>query len=261
MTMPFSEYQALPGINWSTLKNMGASPLHYRHACDEDNEGSTRMLLGSAVHTAVLEPDEFPIRYAVFEGATRRGKAWDEFEAAIADKDILKASEYRLALAVRDAVMAHKPARDLLTGTSEVVKTWTDHVTGLACKCRIDHINAAGLVVDLKTTGSVDAREFERTSARMQYHGQVAYYERGADVSGSPAYIIAVEIDPPHDVAVFGVTAFALDYGDRLVSEYLNRVKACAESGTWPGRYQSVQELNLPAWMEAEAQVGGGWDL
>lgn len=247
--MDFDTYRALEGVNWSLLKHMTASPLHFRHAEQSEREDTNRLLLGRAVHTAVLEPDEFPLRYAVYEGAVRRGKEWDAFAEANADKDILKADEYRMCLSVRDAVRSHPAVNGLLDGTSEVVRQWTDAATGIDCKCRIDHVAASGALVDLKTTKSVDEREFMNTSARYLYHAQLAFYRRGMG-EDVPAYVIAVELEPPHDVAVFEVTSWAMDAGDKLVTESLGDLKHCREEDRWPGRYGSVRELGLPAWME-----------
>jgi len=257
--MPFETYRAIDAVNWSLLKHMGDSPKHYAHAKENQREDTTRLLLGRAVHTAVLEPDEVPLRYAFYEGATRRGKDWDEFKTANDDKDILKAEEYRLCLAVRDAVRGNAAAANLLTGESEVVRTWTDAATGIECKARLDHVTE-GALIDLKTTGTTDAYQFEGTAARMMYHAQLAFYRRAVG-DARPVYIIAVEIGPPHDVAVFELTEVALGIGDRKVSEYLYRLHECRENDTWPGRYQGIRELSLPAWMENEAAIGGGWDL
>ncbi len=256
--MPFAEYQAIDAVNWSTLKHMGASPLHYRHACECGTGDTPAMLLGRAIHTAVLEPDEFPLRYAVYTGDRRAGKAWEEFRDANAGRDILKANEYDVCLQVRDAARRNAHVQDMLTGSSEVVKTWTDAETGIACKCRIDHVTADGVLVDVKSTATIDRHLFENTAGRLGYHGQAAFYQRGIERTGAPAYVIAVEQSAPFDVVVFIWAESALAVGDADVSEYLRRVKACRESGYWPGRYNGVQELNLPAWMEQDAETFGG---
>ena len=259
MSMDFDAYRAIPAVNWSSLKHLDASPLHYRHALTHPTEDTNRLLLGRAVHTAVLEPDEFPLRYAVYEGAVRRGKDWDAFQAANMDKDILKADEYRMCLTVRDAVRAKAEAATLLMGESEVVRQWTDEATGIPCKARLDHVMPELALVDLKTTKSTDEHEFTNSAARFLYHGQLAFYRRAAGMGNIPVYIIAVEIDPPHDVAVYQVAEWALDAGEAKVTELLALLRFCQDNDTWPGRYNSVRELGLPAWMEAEAE--GGWDL
>lgn len=254
----FADYRAIDAINWSTLKHMADSPLHYRYHRDHPTEDTTRLLLGRAVHTAVLEPDLFPLQYVVWDGDRRAGKEWQEFAAVNANRGVLKASEYRLCLDVRDAVRSRPSVVELLSGESEITRTWTDPATGLRCKARPDHLGHA--LVDLKTTGTIDQFKFESLSARMLYHGQMAFYRRAVEEPRAPVYIIAVEIDPPHDVAAFEVDEGALEYGDRLVAQYLQRVKDCTEAGEWPGRYEDADEgayLSLPAWMDES--VDEGW--
>ena len=51
--MPFSEYEALPGLRASALKNMARSPLHYRHGLRNARRTSA-LELGVAAHLPVL---------------------------------------------------------------------------------------------------------------------------------------------------------------------------------------------------------------
>ena len=253
--LDFATYRAIDAVNWSTLRNIDVSGLRYKHFKEFPLADTPRLMLGRAVHTAVLEPDEFPTRYVVFNGATRRGKAWDEFKVANADKSILKADEYRTCLAVRDAVYANANAAALLTGTSEVTVEWTDEATGIKCKGRVDHVLTSSFS-DVKTTGSVDAHAFTGLSAKMLYHAQVAFYARGLKCAENPS-VIAVEITPPHDVAVFQFTDDAMLAGDQKVTELLAKLATCLERDEWPGRYSDVQELGVPDWM-ADPDAGFG---
>ncbi len=253
--MDFDAYRAIPALNWSLLKHMATSPLAFKHAFENDRDDSTRLLLGRAVHTAVLEPDYFPLRYAVYGGERRAGKDWAAFQAANAGKDVLKASEYQLCLDIRDAVHAHPAASRLLTGgEAEVVRLWDED--GRTCKARLDYLSSVALV-DLKTTSSVDLHDFTNTLARYLYHGQVAYY--GRDLEPLPAYIIAVEMDAPHDVGVFRLPEWVLDAGDCLVTRLLTDLDRCEEEDRWPGRYEYIQEISLPAWMTDETDPLEGW--
>lgn len=259
--LTFPEYAAIPAVNWSTLKEMSKSPAHYRHRAEHPRLDSSRLAFGRAVHTAVLEPDRFPLEYVVFDGARRAGKAWDEFEAANSDRTILKAAEYATCLAVRDAVHAHPAASRMLGGPSEITLQWMDPDTGLACKARLDKAYG-GCVVDLKSTSTVDAHDFERTSANLIYHGQLAFYMRGLAACGLSEpqclpRIIAVEVEPPYDVAVFRLTADALRIGDGLVGEYLFRLSECQSRDEWPGRYDAEQDLTLPPWLMDDGTDSG----
>ena len=242
----FDAYRALPGVNWSLLREMDKSPAHYAYRREHEKPDSARLLFGRAVHTAVLEPDDLPLQYAVYEGKTRRGKEWDAFVESNPGKSILKPDEYRTCLAVRDAVLANPDAAALLTGTSEVAVQWEDAKTGIACKGRVDHVLGDGFI-DLKTTTNIDAWAFTNVSAKMHYHAAAAFYARGLDAAS--ACLIAVEVNAPYDVGVFRFTDDALLAGAQKVDDLLAHLATCLERDEWPGRYSGEQDLNVPEWM------------
>lgn len=251
--MTFTEYVQIDAINFSKLKAGRSSALHLRHALAKAREDTARMALGRAAHTSVFEPDRFPVEYAVFPGARRAGKEWEEFAAACQGKTILKADEYVTCLSIRDAVRGHPVAGPALSppGEAEKVLTWEDPDTGLACKARLDWYRP-GLLCDLKTTSQITPREFAATAHRMGYFGQMAYYHEGLKRNGLDApnpTIVAVEVAPPHDVAVYHLTDDALEAGEVEWRELLRMLSAGRFSGRWPGRYEDrALELSLPAW-------------
>lgn len=115
--MTRDEYNALEGVNWSNLKHAEKSPKHYRHEADSgDKEPTDAMLMGLAVHCAVLEPDEFARRYVVWSGPSlppnyvlwtggpRRGKTWESFRRDNAGCPILTVKEY-------EAIVHHDGSR------------------------------------------------------------------------------------------------------------------------------------------------------
>ncbi len=262
-SMSREDYDAIPAVRWTTLKELRRSPLHYKWRAEHEREDSTRLLLGRGVHTAILEPDQFLLDYALFEGERRQGKAWDACVEFNEGKSILKGEEYRLCLAIRDAVRGHPVAGPYLAkGRAEQVLTWKDEKTGLLCKARLDWIGSA--LVDVKSASSVDAREFGSTSARMGYHSQLAFYQAGLRAVGSslPAKLIAVEIAPPHDVAVFDVGADAQYAGEEECGELMRRLAECRELGHWPGRYPVNEEtLDLPKWAFPDDEEADGLGL
>src|SRR5512137_1961899 len=95
----FPAYAALPGVNWSTLREMAKSPLHYQYRCTHPLEDTPQMRLGRIIHTAVLEPDALLHEVVTWEDGVRRGKVWDAFAEANADKTIVSGDEYETALA------------------------------------------------------------------------------------------------------------------------------------------------------------------
>jgi len=247
----FPAYRRTKAVNWSTLKEMARSPKHYRYRLENPPEETPGMRLGRAIHTAVLEPDAFPLEYVVYDGPRRAGKEWEEFALVNGRKTILKNDEYQTALDVRDAVQGHKlAARMLRRGRSEVTLQWTDPQTRMRCKGRLDHLRGDTLI-DLKSTRDVDNRLFGRLCANMEYHAQLAFYRRGLLATGhkpAPVYIVAVESAAPFDVAVFAVDEDVLEAGDMLVRRLLHQVKTCRRLRRWPGRYESEESLAFPEW-------------
>jgi hypothetical protein len=246
------DYFDIAAVNFSTLKYMKKSPLHYKHARDVGREDSTNLLKGRAVHTAVLEPDQFDQRYAIYTGKTRRGKEWEKFELDHAGQEILKVVEREQAFAMRDAVLRHPAAKKIFaSGLAEQTLVWTDESTGLLCKAKADWLTSI-VLADLKSTPDVDGRRFGAMAARMDYFVQLAWYLDAARRAGfgvSEAKIVAVEVAAPYDVAVFTLSDDDLLAGRETYRGWLGQVIECIERDEWLGRYPDEQPLSLPKYV------------
>jgi hypothetical protein len=250
------DYFKLEGVNFSTLKTLVRSPKHYRHRLREPFAQTPAMLLGSAAHTAILEPDRFMLDYAMFTGARRAGKAWDEFSAINADKTILKSEEFMAAIAMRDAVRSHPIAREYVAaGEPEIALQWTDSETGMACKGRLDWLNTEDgpVLVNLKTCRDVTPFAFQRQAASMCYHVQDAFYAGGYEtITGTVprVVIVSVENTAPHDVVVYRVPPEVLEIGADEYRRWLRMLQECQRSKRWPGISEEAElEFSLPAWL------------
>jgi len=248
--MPFADYQAIRATNWSSLRNLTVSPLRYRYATTHPAEDTAAMALGRLIHTATLEP-ELLGEYAVWTGGSRRTNAYKEWLAEQGDREAVTLAEYEQAAGAAAAVWKHREARRLLRGgRTEVVLQWVDPETHVRCKARLDHLRGA-VLTDLKSTADIDARTFGRTAQRLGYHGKLAFYRMGIAALGlapGPAYIIAVEQTPPHDVAVYEVDEDTLFVGGLEARALLARLKECRRRRRWPGRYPDVERLAFPEW-------------
>jgi hypothetical protein len=246
------KYDEIKAIHFSGLKHMRRSPAHYQHCLKNPIPDSNRMALGRGCHTAVLEPDRLLIDYALFKGESqRRGtNEWKEFAKLHPEETILKLAEYQKIIAIRDAVRAHPEAKKLLaSGKAEQTITWVDRLTGLPCKGRVDWLTYA--MVDLKSTPDVDEYKFSGVVARMLYHAQAAFYVDGIKESTGkelPAIFIAVEVDPPHDVAVYELDEDTLEAGREEYQTLIRQVAMCRQAKSWPGRYPEKRRLRLPSW-------------
>lgn len=246
------EYAEIQAVNWSTLKNMGVSPLLYKYRLEHPEPRKQAFVFGGMVHTAILEPELFESRYAVFEG-TRRGKAWDAWQEEHAGVESLKPHELDRVLAIAEAVRKHRIAGPLLRGgRREEPLTWTDEVTGLACKGRLDYIRP-DVIVDLKSADNPAPKKFERAAADFGYAGQLAFYHDGAvrerrlDGRQMP-FIIAPQKKEPFDVVVFQLEPETIEAGRALYRSLLQRLIQCTEADYFPGIAPELQKLKLPPW-------------
>lgn len=262
--MTFAEYCAIDAINWSTLSAMRDSPHHYRHAVTHGRKDTPTLARGRYVHTAILQPDQLGTDYAIYDGKRRAGNDYAAFVAANEGKTVFKASELEEIQPIIEAVRNHPDARailDLDGNEYETPAVWTDAATGLRCKARTDLRNRnRKIVVDLKTSRSVDARRFGHELERYGYHHQLAHYAAGIAAADGwtpeQHILIVVESGAPHDVAVFPIAEPVIEIGRAMVANLLAAVAECRTTGKWPGRYTSpvpLDETNLPPWV-----FGGG---
>ena len=255
-TCPFppmtrAEYDAVDAVNWSTLKYALTSGLHYRHCIAQATEETDAMRLGRAIHAMVFEPDTFDDEFAVWEGGRRAGGEWSQFKDTHLTQTIIRGEDLQAALDIAEAVNRHPVAGPILAnGAAEVSITLTDPQTGIACKGRMDWLTDT-VLVDLKSTKSIDARAFGVHAAAMLYHCQLAFYAGGLSANGAErdAKIIAVESSPPYDVAVFSLTDDDLWAGEVRVQQALETVQKCRKTRTWPGQYQEEVPLALPGYV------------
>lgn len=185
-TMSNEDYHANPALSKSTLDLIAKDPALVEWSRKAPRLPSPTLEIGTAVHTALLEPQHFASRYAVAPEVDKRTKdgkaAWEEFEmdARLMGKHVLSADEYAKIPAMRDSVHAHPTARSLLQGegVAEASLFWTDPATGLACRCRPDFwLTGENVFVDVKTTG--DMERFGQSVIDYRYHVQQAFYSDG----------------------------------------------------------------------------------
>ena len=266
--VPYSAYAKVDAINHSTLRHFSRSAAHAHH--ERSNPRHTpEMKLGSAVHVAVLEPDDFMARYIAapkIDKRTKVGKAeWANFKEINKAKLFLDPSEWDLCLSLRDAVHRHPMAQTLLAppGANELSLLWDDAETGLRCKGRLDRLTAYDgwpFIVDLKTAQDASRDAFSRQLHNLRYYEQAALYLDGADAIAPSerryAFIVA-EKAPPYAVAVYELEADALELGRDNVRRHLQEYAECRRTNEWPAYSDDMEPISVPHWAfrakEAEA--------
>lgn len=270
--VPAEEYHAWPAAGSSVLREiLRASPLHAAYMVAAARE-TPAMRIGTAVHCAVLEPDEWESRYAVAPHVDRRTTAgkqeWERHLAAAGDRVTLAADDAETVRRCADAVMRCDAARRVLKLAPEREASVLSRVLGIPVKARVDACDRdLGRIVELKTTSRGAGREeFERSIERLGYGLQAAHYKSvaraatGDDDAGTDVIYIVVETEPPHGVAVYRLRDQVIGLYHELHLALLARWNIAMAESRWEGYPDEVQDIGIPAWAAKglqEMEIGG----
>lgn len=260
-----AEYHRHSAVSKSHLDLVARSPLHYWARYVDPNrvepEPTPAMLMGTAVHTHVLELDAWDARYVMapegIDRRTKQGKAeWEAFTMAASGRTVISRSDAEQVMQMARAVYKHPAAAMLLglPGAAETTHMWTDEATGLECKCRPDWLTSDGsLIVDLKTTEDASPAGFRKSIANFRYHVQAAWYLHGLEQATGKRpdqfIFICVEKKPPHAVAVYAADAEMVAAGYDTAMRDLEVLATCKQANAWPGYSEQVELISLPPWM------------
>lgn len=271
--MSFEEYRAIDAINKSGLDHFEKSPAHFYANCldpkREVSEPTPAMRLGTAIHTAILEPGEFHDRYSTPPpGAPKHPTErqinakkpspetlsaiawWSDFEAKAQGKEILSAEDLYLVSAVATRFRGHPAGATILeTGSSEIVLVWVDPIENVLCKARVDWLST--VILDLKSAENASPNEFARSVARYRYHVQAAFYTDGYErLTGDriPFVFGVPEKEAPWASAFYSVPDQVLEVGRKIYRRQLARYARCKREERWPSYAEEIVELRLPAW-------------
>ena len=252
-----ADYFAAPRASNSLLGALRKSPAHLRHALAHPSEPTPAMRLGTAFHVATLEWHTFDDSWArgsELSGRTKEGKtAKAELEERYEPDRILKPDDYDTVCAMRESVLTHPVAGELLQGVeTEVAAFWVDE-SGIECKAKIDGLPADGdCLIDLKSTIDASPEHMAKAIANLGYARQGAHYLSPFD-ERDRFIIIACEKKPPFAVAVYELSADAIRRGAIEVRSLLFDWARCIDDFGWDEPWPSYAEdeitvLDLPPW-------------
>lgn len=231
-------------VRFSNLKKMSLSPAHYYESCQSHGDETLSMRLGSGTHAMLLGKET-----AVFTGKTRQGAAWEDFKLMHADATILNMSEYAKARDIVASIERNRDAMALLDRCTTKEKRLEWDIGGRLC-CGTpdgdgrDAIDAASLLIELKSTRCSEPERFSRDAMFRSYAAQLAWYEHGLGGPGE-RYIIAVENVAPYVVTVFSVPDSVIEIGHRQWRLWFELLMSCEHSNAWPGYVETVVDLEI----------------
>lgn len=256
--IPNPVYHAGPGISKSQLDVLARSPAHffdtYLSASPARRIETDAMAIGTAIHTAILEPADWA-KWVVtekFDRRTNAGKAAAaeaEERAAALGVPMIDRDTAATVNAIAASFYRHPVAQFMEDGFAELSVYWIDEDTGCLCRCRPDWLFGEG-IVDLKSTDDASPRGFMGSAYKWRYFVQSAFYLDGLAANGinvSQFIFAAIEKNRPHIVVAYRATEELIEAGRREYRRLLRLYSSCVTAGQWPG-YLEFADLELPPW-------------
>ena len=260
--MSNEEYHASEGISKSGISLILESPLKYKSRYIDliGQETTPAMVMGSATHTAVFEPEKFDAEYAVCpkcDKRTKEGKAvYADFLESAGEKTVIGEDDSAQIKQMREAVYNHPVAGPLVSHPFKMIEhsIYCQHsATGLLVKIRPDCIiEGRQMIVDLKTTTNASAGAFSSSCVGYTYHIQAGMYlaiarQHGIDVN--EFVFVAVEKTAPFSVGVYRADKEMIALGYDEFERAMELYAKCMELHSWPGyNGDQMTTIGLPTW-------------
>lgn len=204
-------------LSYSDIKIILDNPFEYLNKQDEVK--SENMLLGSVIHSLILEKDNFFNDFMIMENVdlrTKEGKAKKqvaEVRAKNFNATLIKQSLYDKALEVVNAFKRSK-AYNMFKCAGLAEASYFGEIEGKKCKCRPDfYMEKENIILDIKTTakGGAMPDAFTKNIAKYKYYIQAALYLK---LTGAKDfYFVAIEVEAPYMIGIYKLDNVSLEFG------------------------------------------------
>lgn len=247
-------------ISSTGVRHLLRSPKYFHAVAMEkiEIEETEAMRFGKIAHLAILEPSKFQEKYMIIPdfGAMQSSKnraardAWIESQKP-GSVFCTQIQMDRLQMMI-ESLLSHPVATQLIKdGVAEASGYFKDQETGLLCRIRPDYLkHDLSVMIDFKTTRDASFKAFQREIWNYRYDVQLAFYRMGVEaIHGrlpETSCFIAIEKEPPFDIAVYAVDDFLLEKGMLDVKKALGLCLDSLQRNVWPGLQTEVQNMGLP---------------
>jgi hypothetical protein len=256
------EYHSGEGISRSSLLEFLKTPYHYWYKKNNPEvrenvdiiKKNNAMEFGNALHTYVLEKEQFFDRYFVMPKINKTTKAGKEAYAQACEesknKSLICVEAMREIEKMGFAIENHQFANPLIADALyEKSIYWSEQDTGLLCKVRPD-IWHDDFICDLKTCASASHHDFQKSILNYGYHIQAGMIHEALKVVAGKEVknfvFIAIEKEPPYAIGVYQLDDNALQKGIQKFKEIINGIKRCLDANEWPSYPPGL--IDLPSW-------------
>ena len=267
--LPAQAYHSDDAVGSSLIRKLQTTtPMHALEMLNTPM-ASAAMSLGTALHAAILEPENDLAQAVVSPEIDKRSKAGKEEHAAFAAANegrcIITADQAQqldgmIAACDRDWRIKH-----MLSACKKREVSVFGEIGGFPAKARLDAWSGHGVVCDLKTTRDLANSDFEKSIASFGYGLQAAWYRAvlrsamsatGRMMPDDFSFVfLVVETSAPFGTGVFRMSDEVMDcYSDRLV-ELQKQWWECVLKNEYKGWPQTdVVDISLPAWAMKKLQ-------
>jgi len=260
-------YRSDEGLNQSLLKAFGTSksPQHFLWEKEHPKEETDSLRIGRFVDAATLgNVSSFSLNdhFAVFTGATRRGKEWESFKEFNKGKTILNQPESERAIGAVAALAAHSDSERILVVCSKQVAVVAELPNIGRCKGLVDILPdktkcdplLLTYAFDLKTAADASPEGFARACWEFGYDIQAAFYMDLLHACGVPVKnfgFIVVENKPPHLVKIHYLERESqiIRRAQEKYTNWMIAYRECLKRDHWPGYTNSWSEITYRPWM------------
>jgi len=247
-----SIYRAADGLANSDALMIENNPSDYiwSKKAPRDNRKATTMDIGTALHAAILEPEKYKDSIVVSSVKGRETKKFKEEQDLNGGKIVLTDDERIHIDFMCKSVFAHPSAADMLAikGDCESSIFVKDKQTGVYLKCRPDKdmVESGGVVLDVKTTASLDDWRSDKPWInplyKFNYGHQASFYtdvmqqHYGCDIETFVFLVIQKNIKlGRYPVGVFQITKDELIdlgfWGEHRAN--IDKFKQCCNENDW----------------------------
>jgi len=227
-------------LSSSVLKTLYKSPSQYHReyilGLKDEQKDDGRFVEGSATHSLILEPHVFDSEFVIYDGAMKRGAAWEAFKAQNLGRQILSRPQHEKVLKLVEACKAHNYAASLFTDSFSE-HTLCVEMDGVNIKVRADALRLnAGQVVDIKTTSSESGVEhFKFTIDQFGYGLSGALYAKAFEIYyGKPfEFLFVVLSKRDFGVEVFRLSDESRTKGLQMIDVAIANYKRGISTGDW----------------------------
>lgn len=263
------DYHMIDAASSHRLGLLKKSPAHLRWSISNPTPPSDAMVVGEAIHTAILEPANFVCNYIKgikVDRRTNHGKAeYEKFCSNAGMRTVLAPDVYNDIQNIAIACKSHSLASALIDAATDVEVSgfFDDPIHGVYCKMRADAIcQNQQTIFDIKSTQDASPSEFEKSIFNFGYHRQAAFYIDGANLLGKKIdhyAIIAIEKTAPYALAVYRLKNEAIELGRKENRELMQVYASCQKSNEWPAYPEFITDVGLPVWAtkQIERQING----